>query len=290
MKTHYAILTNPVAGRMGIDRKRFLLAAAADILNAEIEGLDTHSVHDFRRCAKELSTKCDVLVTAGGDGTLSDVINAVDTSKVPIAFLPLGTGNAMGHALNYKGNLRDIASRIREGEIREYDLINCDEKIRGFMISIGLDGTIIRIRGQYRAQGASGFKTYFRAVLNAYFKEYKRAVAKIVVDDTVFETKDLLSVMVVKQPYYGFGMKVVPKARFDDGQLHTLCVNAGLFKAVVGGLTAFAYGNKVGQYRACRRLTVSLNRPVAIQIDGNEGWESDGFHFTVLQGGLKIKC
>ena len=72
MRMHYAIITNPVAGRMGIDRKRFLLAGAAEILNSEIEGLDTHSVDDFRRCAKDLSTKCDVLVAAGGDGTLSD--------------------------------------------------------------------------------------------------------------------------------------------------------------------------------------------------------------------------
>ena len=165
-----------------------------------------------------------------------------------------------------------------------------DQKTRGFMISIGFDGTIIRVRGQYRAQGASGFKAYFRAVLNAYFKEYKRVDARIVVDDALFEMKELLSMMVVKQPYYGFGMKVVPKARFDDGQLHTLCINAGLLKAVIGGLSAFAYGNQVGRYRACQRLTVSLNRPVALQIDGNEGWESDEFHFAVLHRGLKIKC
>ena len=286
----YAIITNPIAGKMGVDRKRSLLAEAAEILNAEIEGLDTQTVLDFRQCAKDLSTKCDVLVAAGGDGTLSDVINAVDTSKIPIAFLPLGTGNAMQHALNYKGNLSDIARRIRKGEVREYDLVNCDDKIRGFMTSIGVEGTIIRVSGRYRARGASGFMAYFKAVLNAYFKEYKRVVARIVVDDAVLEMKDLLSIMVVKQPYYGFGMKVVPKARFDDGQLHTLCINAGLVKAVLGGLTAFSFGNKVGRYRACRRLTVNLDRPAALQIDGNEGWESDEFHFTVLQGGLKIKC
>ena len=286
----YAIITNPVAGKMGVDRKRALLAEAAEILNAKIEGLDTCSVTDFRQCAKDLSITCDVLVAAGGDGTLSDVINAVDTSKVPIAFLPLGTGNAMRHALIYKGNLRDMAWRIREGKIREYDLVNCDDKMRGFMVSIGLDGTIIRVRGQYRARGASGFRTYVRAVLNAYFKEYQRAAARIVIDDTMFEMKDLLSIMVVKQPYYGFGLKVIPKARFDDGQLHTLCINAGLFKAIIGGLTAFSFGNKIGRYRACRRLTVSLDRPVAIQIDGNEGWNSDEFHFTIIPHGLKIKC
>ncbi len=286
----YAIVTNPVAGKMSVDQKRSLLSGPAEILNAEICGLDTTTVDDFCQCARELPGRCDVVVVAGGDGTFSDVLNAIDTNRIPIAFLPLGTGNAMQHALNYQGTLKDIAWRIREGEIREYDLISCDNRRKAFMVSLGIDGTVIRLRSQYRIQGASGFKTYFRAVLNAYFNEYKRTAAKMVLDDVTFEMKGLLSLMIVKQPYFGFGMKVVPRARFDDGQLHVLCVNAGLFKTALGGVTAFAFENRVGQYLAGRRLAVNLERPLSLQIDGNEGWESDEFKFTVLPHGLKIKC
>jgi diacylglycerol kinase family enzyme len=39
--------------------------------------------------------KYEVIVVAGGDGTFSDVINAIDTSRTPVAYLPLGSGNAM---------------------------------------------------------------------------------------------------------------------------------------------------------------------------------------------------
>lgn len=290
MRMRYAIVTNPVAGNLSIERKRSLLAGPAEILHAEIYGLDTSTVDDFRQCVRELPSRCDVLVAAGGDGTFSDIINAIDTTRIPVAFLPLGTGNAMQHALHYKGTLRDIAMRIKEGEIREYDLVNCDDKRRAFMVSLGVEGTVIQLRGQYRAQGASGFKTYFRAVLNAYFKAYKRVAAEMILDDDRFEMKGLLSLMVMKQPYYGFGMKVVPRARFDDGQLHVLCVNTGLIKTVIGGITAFSFGNRIGQYRTGQRLTVSLERPMALQVDGNEGWESDEFQFTVLPHGLKIKC
>lgn len=286
----YVIVTNPVAGKMSVDQKRTLLGGPAEILNAEICGLDTTTVEDFCRCAKEFSSQCDVVVVAGGDGTFSDVLNTIDTTKIPVAYLPLGTGNALQHALNYQGDLRDIAWRIKKGEIHAYDLINCDDKLKGFMVSLGFDGAVIRLRNQYRAQGASGFKTYFRAVLNAYFKEYKRAAVKLVLEDNTFEMKDLLSLMVVKQPYFGFGMKVVPRARFDDGQLHILGINAGLFKAALGGMSSFAFENRIGQYLAGRRLTVNLERPLLLQIDGNEGWESDAFRFTVLRQGLKIKC
>jgi len=285
----YAIITNPVSGKMTVDEKRSALAKPAEILGAEIHGLDTVKAEELSRCARELASRCDVLVTAGGDGTISDIINSIDTARTPIAFLPLGTGNAMQHALKYKGGLADIAIRIRDGNIHEYDLVNCDEKRRAFTVSVGLEGAIIRLRDQYLSQGATGFKAYFRSVINSYFREYKRTTAKIRVDGSTFEVKDLLSLMVVKQPYYGFGMNVVPGARFDDRQLHILCINSGLFMSAMAVATSFTLGNRIGQYCTGRQVTVMSGRPVVLQIDGNDAWEADAFTFTVLPNALKIK-
>ena len=287
---HYAIITNPVSGSMAVDQKRAALAQAAEILDTEIHGLDTTTAEEFGQCARELATRCDVLVAAGGDGTFSDIINAIDTVQTPVGFLPLGTGNALRHALQYKGELADIAVRIRNSEICEYDLINCDEKKRAFTSSVGIEGTITRLRQHYRARGGTGFKTYVRAVLNSYLKDYERANAKITVDDYTFEVRNLLTLMVVKQPYYGFGMKVVPRARFDDRQLHILCVSSGLIKTAIGGTAAFIIGNRTGEYLTGRQLTVKLDRPLILQTDGDEGWSADSFSFTILPKALKIKC
>jgi diacylglycerol kinase (ATP) len=286
----YAIITNPVSGEMTVDQKRAALARAAEILDTEIHGLDSTTVEEFGQCARELASRCDVLVAAGGDGTFSDIINAIDTAQTPVAFLPLGTGNALGHALRYKGNLAAIAVRIRNGDIRQYDLIDCDQKRRAFTSSVGIEGAIIRLRQHYRARGGTGFKTYFRAVLKSYLKNYKRANANITVDEDTFEVRNLLTLMVVKQPYYGFGMKVVPRALFDDRQLHILCVNSGLIKTVIGGTAAFMTGNRTGEYRTGRQLKVKLDRPLVLQTDGDEGWASDSFSFTILPKALKIKC
>ena len=286
----YAIITNPVSGKMTVDQKRTVLARAAEILDAKIYGLDTVTIDDFGQCVCELSQHFDVLVAAGGDGTLSDIINSIDTAHTTIAYLPLGTGNAMQHALEYKGSLDDIAIRIRDGKIYKYDLINCDEKKRAFMTSIGIEGVLILLRNQYLAQGATGFKPYLRAAFNAYFREYKRAIATITVDDATFDTENLLSLMVVKQPYYGFGMNVVPEARFYDQKLHIFCINSGLFKCTVGVVTAFTIGNRIGKYCTGQKISVQLERPLILQIDGNYAWKSDVFSFTIMPNALKIKC
>jgi diacylglycerol kinase (ATP) len=286
----YAIIANPASGKKTLAQKHSVLLKPAEILNAKIHGLDTTTSGELGQCARGLAAHCDVLVTAGGDGTLSHIINSIDTAQTPIAFLPLGTGNAMRHALRYKGSMADIAMRIRDGKIHEYDLIDCQEKRRAFMVSVGIEGTIIRLRGQYLARGYTGFKTYLGPLAYAYFSKYKRTVAEITVDDTTFDVKNLLSLMIVKQPYYGFGMKVMPKARFDDRLLHILWVNSGLFNCAIGAATTFTIGNRIGQYSTGHQLAVKLERPLALQIDGNAAWDSDAFTFEVLPKALKIKC
>lgn len=285
----YAIITNPASGRMTVDRKRSELAKAAQILDAQIHGLDTGSAWELVQCAQELAARYDILVAAGGDGTFSDIINAIDPAQTPVAYLPLGTGNAMRYALKYKGDLIDIAMRIRDGRIHNYDLINCDDKKRAFTVSVGIEGTVIRLRDRYVAQGAVGLKPYLKAVLRSYLKEYKHTDARITIDGEVFEMKKLLSLMIVKHPYYGYGMNVVPGARFDDGRLHICCLDSGAFKSLIGGITAFTIGNRIGQYYTGSRLTVKLDRPLALQYNGNSGWEADAFTFTVLPKALKIK-
>lgn len=287
---NYAIIANPASGRMNIEQKRSALSRPALILDAEIYGLDTETPEDLAQCAREVAARCGVLVAAGGDGTLSDIINSVNTARTRIAFLPLGTGNSMRYALGYKGSLADIALRIKNGKIHQYDLISCNEKALAFTVSIGLEGAAIRLRDQYLAQGESGLTTYLRAALNAYFVQYKRVSAEIIIDGIMFKVKNLLTLMVVKQPYYGFGMNVVPRARFDDRLLHTLCIDSGFFNSALGAATAFTVGNRVGKYRTAQRVTVQLDRPLVAHIDGNSAWESDTFSFKVLPKALRIKC
>ncbi len=285
----YAIITNPVSGKMSVDQKLSALAKPAEILNAGIYGLDTVTAEDFGQCARELASKCDVLVAAGGDGTLSDVINAIHTGQKTIAYLPLGSGNSMGYALGLTGSLSHMAMRIKVGRIHVYDLIDCDEKRRAFMSSVGFEGSVLRLRDQYLAQGTRGFSVYLRAVLRAYFKEYSRVHAEITLDGVTFIAKNMLTLMVFKQPYYGYGMKIVPRARLDDGLLHILSVCSGLFGSIIGATTSFIMGNRVGQYRSGLKLAVRLERAVVLQVDGNMGWKAHMFNFRVLPKALKIK-
>lgn len=289
-KTKFAIIVNPVSGATTAAEKRTVLEPAAAVLDAEIHGLDTSSPEELRQCARELSAQCDVLVAAGGDGSFSDIINAVDTAETPIAYLPLGSGNAMRYALGYKGGLVEIAERIRDGSIHQYDLIDCDNKRRSFTASLGIAGDIIRSREEYLNKGVTGLKAYLLAAIDAFFTRYRPAPAVLTLDDTPVKIDDLLILMVVKQPYYGFGMNVVPDARFDDGLLHVLFINAGLFTAAYGAFSSFTIGNRTGHYHTAEEVLFEADDPLPLQIDGNDAWDTGRISFRILPKALKIKC
>jgi diacylglycerol kinase family enzyme len=169
-------------------------------------------------------------------------------------------------------------------------LINCGHKKRAYLVSVGIEGSIISIRERYLTQGSTGFKAYALAVLRSYFREYKRVFARITIDKSTFEVKNLLSFMVVKQPYYGYGMRVVPKARFNDQRLHMLCINSGLPKCSLAAASAFTIGNHFGNYQSGQHVSITLERPLMMQADGNAAWSGDAFTFSVLPSAMKIKC
>lgn len=286
----YSIITNPASGNLRAPKRRELLARAQEVLQADLHGLDTTSKEEFLACARDLAGHCEVLVVAGGDGSLSDIINAIDTRERPIAYIPLGSGNAMGHALSLRGSVADAATRIKEGRIHDFDLIQCDERRSAYMVSIGVEGAVIQRRNEYKARGTSGFKAYLLAFLVAYLKDFKGVKARIAVNGQSFEVRSLLSTMIMKEPYYGYGLKVMPGARLDDGQLHVRLLHKGILSSLAGGITSLTVGNRAGFYQTAEQVSVVLEAPLPMQADGDVAWAAKEFHFRVLPGALRMKA
>ena len=286
----YAILTNPVSGPLSAATKQKILERAAKILDAEIYGLDIGTREEFVLCARELSSYADVLVVAGGDGSVSEVINAIDTTRTTIAYLPLGSGNALAYGLGYPMGVGRTAKRIRAGKIHEYDLIDCDGRKRAILASIGIEGSVLKLRAKYVDHGLRGFPAYAWAFFRAYFLWQRPVPLLLDLDGKRLRVEKTLSLIIARHPYFGYGMKLVPEARFDDGTLHIACITGGFARAACTVLTSFTLGNRLGSFLRGRKAVVRLEQPLALQIDGSLAWEADRFSFDVLPKAFKIKC
>jgi len=284
------MVVNPTAGPTNVERKKRTLDEVTKVLGeCEVRGLDTRSREEFMQCAAELARKVEVLIIGGGDGTFSDAINALDSNTV-LSFLPFGSGCALQYALDLPPQLTRVAKRIKEGQLRRYDLILCDDSRRAFLASIGLEADILHRREALRDSGITGPPAYAMATFGSFFTELERTDMTIGLDDETLVVPNAVTAIVTKIPYYGYKMKVVPNAVFDDGHLHLLAINSGWAEIVGGMANAFLYENKLGVYRKAREIRVTMERERYAQLDGSIYRKGTSFQFRVLPQALRMWC
>lgn len=286
----YGMIVNPVAGTASPSRKAQTLEAVREVLgDCEICGLDTKSREEFMQCAADLARRVEVLIVVGGDGTFSDAINALDSSTT-FAYLPLGSGCALQYALDLPSQLTRAAQRIKDGQLRRYDLILCDESRKAFMASVGLEADILQRRESLRQSGIKGPQAYAMAMFGSFFTELERTDMTITFNGEELLVPKAVTAIVTKIPYYGYKMKIVPNAVFDDGHLHLLAINSGWAEIVAGCANAFLYENKMGLYRKAEEIRITMPRERHAQLDGNLYRKGTEFRFRVLPQALRIWC
>ena len=97
-----------------------------------------------------------------------------------------------------------------------------------------------------------------------------------------------VTAIVTKIPYYGYKMKIVPNAVFDDGHLHLLAINSGWAEIVHCLASAFINENKVGTYKQAHEIHITMPHKRYAQIDGNLYRKGTSFQFKVLPQALKM--
>jgi YegS/Rv2252/BmrU family lipid kinase len=144
-----AVIYNPYAGRLA--RRAHLLQRSIELLRqqgTQATLVPTTGPGTAGLLAKrEIENGADLIVIAGGDGTINEVLNGMVHSPVPLAILPAGTANVLAHELNMKHGLLHAAGsiaslepcRISLGVIRAADY----ERYFLSMAGIGLDAQIV---------------------------------------------------------------------------------------------------------------------------------------------------
>jgi YegS/Rv2252/BmrU family lipid kinase len=162
-----AIIYNPVARTLS--RRRHLLepcVAALARLDIETRLVPTVAPGSASKQAREqIESGCDLILAAGGDGTINEVANGMLHSGVPLAILPGGTANVLAHEMGLPVHMERAASLVRQlkphrmavGSLR----FNGSEP-RGFvcMAGVGLDADIIS-RLNLDLKAAAGKLAYY---------------------------------------------------------------------------------------------------------------------------------
>lgn len=149
------------------------------------QALVTHAAGDATRLAAEaIGAGADLIVSYGGDGTLTEVINGMVGKGVPLGILPGGTGNGVATEMGIPGDLTQALLVIGENAARRgLDLGQCGERYFVQRAFVGLPEDINPSR---ELKNRIGFLAY---PLHAarFLRERSAIHFRITVDDLEFE-------------------------------------------------------------------------------------------------------
>jgi len=109
------LMHNPKAGR-GTHRKKELMAALS---KAGHRAIYQSTENDYK---KPLKKPVDVVLVAGGDGTVGKVGRELIDSGIPLSVLPLGTANNLARSLGFTASPEEIVAGLESGEKRAFDI------------------------------------------------------------------------------------------------------------------------------------------------------------------------
>lgn len=269
----HCLIYNPQAGSAG-RLKDFVLQLKSE---DQCELRPTFPRDGARQIARQaLDEGFDRIIAAGGDGTVSQVVNGIapDFSEIELAVLPMGTGNDLARSIGLGVDQFTSACRAVFGtSVAQIDLmqIECDGQ-KSWCVNVANGG----LGGQVAADVQSLDKQRWGAL--AY---WMNSVSHLI-DLPVFEVElDLdeerrelqtVGIAVANGRFVGGGFPISPHAILNDGFLDVTTVPVLPTHELMASGINFALGrnrheSRVRHYRT-RRVHLRSKPEMPFSIDG----------------------
>ena len=214
------IIANPRTNKgRSIERVRHVLSLL-DEKGAEYDFRETTCQGDATRLAEEMSDSCDIIVSAGGDGTLFEVVNGVIGKDVKLFILPFGSGNDVSRNLGlFKRSDEELVDILLAGRTTTFDCGIKDGSM-AFCVFVSF-GIVTHIISEFNKRQKGSSIGYYSTMLKAIrtFRSQRFRIRTEGYDKEVLS--DFVSVQSIRNA--GAGMIIQPDAEIDDGY-HDLVV------------------------------------------------------------------
>lgn len=266
------ILYNPAAGQAG--QLQSELEAAADVWREAGHQValtaTTHAGAATQLARQAAADGYDVLIAAGGDGTINETINGLAGTQTALATLPLGTMNVWARELGLPLQPRQAAAAMLNWRIRPIDLGRADGRYFLLMAGIGFDAAITAAvdPGAKRRFGAlayiwSGIEQALRI---------RGTRMRITIDGRSMRARVLMIVIGNSQLYGGL-VKLTHRASIDDGLLDIAVYRGDHFGSALAHFWAiisrrYSPNPAIAYFRG-RNISVQARGRVPVQVDGD---------------------
>jgi len=222
--------------------------------------------------------RCRCLVAVGGDGTVSALIN--EGISVPLTVFPAGTENLVARHFGLGRDPKVLAGLIAAGRPVRVDLARVAKRRFLLMAGFGFDGDVVTRHHQARVSRLGLIRptsrlAYVQPILQSSLSYRFPSISVRIADPGAAEVLTGTTVFIFNMPRYALGLPFAPTAREDDGWLDLVVFREpGPFQALYYLWKVFR-GTHLDEpgvfYRRVKKLVVTADDPIPVQIDGDPG-------------------
>lgn len=228
------LLHNPSAGQKA-DKDDIL--AAMRLADIDVRYVSTKEDD----VADALKKSVELVVVAGGDGTITEVLTKLPDRSVPVALLPLGTANNIARSLGIAGTPQELVETWKIDHTCPFDVgaVKAPWGTSRFLEGFGVGAFASFLRSadkKKKAEGADNLRKG-RELFEKVLKDAKPPALTISVDGKTIRG-EFLGVEVMNVPFTGPGLPLAANAHLADGKLDVICFAADKRKAMADWLEA----------------------------------------------------
>lgn len=257
--------------------------------------------------ARLLERGIDLLVVAGGDGTVREVATALvrATSTVPLGVIPTGTANLFAHnlglprrdlrravdvALGGAGRVGAAAVAVDVGVARVGGAEPQPERVFLVMAGAGYDAeTVAATRAGLKRR--LGWLAYLEPGLTRMPRPLRPVT--VAVDGGPAQEHRAWSVLVGNAGLIPWGIQVISGASMHDGLLDVVVVAprtpVGWAPILLAGMARRRRRGRGWQHRQATRVVLQAAEPMAVQLDGDVVPAARTVELEVRPGGLLVQ-
>ncbi len=252
---------------------RLFMGAHAQLVARGLRVDEAHVAADSREVRRQVRRAIragrELIVVAGGDGTLTHVVGEFAHTGSVLGVLPLGTGNSFARSLGIEPQVESAVAAIVDGTCRRVDLGRVNKTYFANFSTLGLSADI-SVATSDKLKGAIGSAAY--------------AVAGIrpLLTHRPFECRirwgrnrlDLRTHQVIVANGRFFGTTpILPDATIDDGELALFTTAGTSTWDVAKSFVAMFAGKQIdlrdAHYFSAPKIKIKTSPRVALAIDGD---------------------
>jgi diacylglycerol kinase (ATP) len=265
------VLINPKSGlRTSFDSLRSALTTYWDGPDRDLAFQFISDVADSeRKVRRAIDDGIDLLLVAGGDGTVSSIGRMLVGTSVCLGTIPTGSGNGLARHFGVPLAAPAAAQALAAGKVRPIDVGLINDRAFLITASLAWDAAIVE---SFDKIPMRGILPYVFAGVYQFFEHKPQALTVTLDQGEPFTIDDPLVFTIANLSQYGGGAMIAPKAEPDDGILELVIVRRKDLPMLVPNLGKLI-GGDIGAVpqvvqRRFRSMVVTRRMPAPIQQDG----------------------